>query len=208
MEVVVKVVPVAANGPFWTNPILLAALVTFTGVLITAVVGTVANFRLANRRNTFEQDLAREKMEQEKSLAIDKLKDEAQSREAAMKSNLRLRQIEFQRAAIVELQECLIELIRLNHGRIPDDDEALESHLRLVADKNARITLLRSRIMDDELRSETASLQRDSNRLKDVEKSDRDIEEKKILVRIMPIVEKLGASIREMDKAEMGLAEG
>ncbi len=62
--------------------------------------------------------------------------------------------------------------------------------------------------MDDELRSETASLQRDSNRLKDVEKSDRDIEEKKILVRIMPIVEKLGASIREMDKAEMGLAEG
>ncbi|TCP94451.1 hypothetical protein C8J42_101917 [Sphingomonas sp. PP-CE-1A-559] len=103
-----------ANG-LVGQPILIAAIITFAGVLLTVVVGTFANFRLANKRNEFDKDLAKQRFENDKNLAEQNLLDEKTARQEARSRELSLRRIDFQRQNLLTLQQSVHSLINKTH---------------------------------------------------------------------------------------------
>lgn len=104
----------AATTGWLGQPAVLAALAAFTGVLITVIVGTVANFKLAKRRNEFERGLAQKRYDLDKELAEQKLNDERAARAATREENARFKHAEFQRTTLLELQEATHALLRVS----------------------------------------------------------------------------------------------
>jgi hypothetical protein len=102
---------VKPSSSLFSQPVFIAAMLTFSGVLITVIVGTVVNFQLAKRRNEFEKELAIQRFENEKSLAEQKLFDDKLARQQSRDRDLELRRIDFQRQNILGLQEAVHALI-------------------------------------------------------------------------------------------------
>lgn len=162
---------------FLTQPSVMAAVVAFAGVLITVIVGTVANFRLAKRRNVFERELAQKRFELDGQLAMQKLEDERAARVAARADSARVRHIDFQRATLLELQEAMLALLRaasqiqlrdMLHSREAGAwtkplvaDDISEENRRL----NARTALLISRVHSEHVREVVGDLKNLCHRL-------------------------------------------
>lgn len=190
----------------WSSPIVWAATITFIGVLLTVIVGTTANFRLAKRRNSFEQALAQERRNTDLELSERKLADELLARREARGLSIRLKQIDFQRETLVELQEQMHDLVRAADavsrikviGEVPSP-EILE---RMRA-KNARTALLVSRVADLQIRDDVAAIKKDLNPIKEGDNKtimgllDRGT------TRFAALIDTIGARIRQLDQEEL-----
>jgi hypothetical protein len=142
----------------------LTAILAFGGVLITLIVGTIANFQLAKRRNEFERELAQQRFNLDSQLAVQKLEDERAARNELRAENARLRHIEFQRQTLLHLQEAMLALVRTtlqihfrdtkHAGEVGQWSKPLVPDA--ISDENrtlfAKTTLLVSRVRDTKLR--------------------------------------------------------
>lgn len=117
----------AASGLI-SQPAVFAAIATLAGVLLTVIVNTLGNFRLAKQRNNFEKDLALQKFQSDKDLATQKLNDERQARIDIRRETAKHKRVEFQRATLLDLQESLHSLLRTgNQIRLRDAKKAKEA---------------------------------------------------------------------------------
>jgi hypothetical protein len=139
-------------------------------VLVTVVVGTFANFRLARIRNRFDQELAASKFEFDKEIATQKLDDERSARKEAKNLQIRLNHLKFQRETLLDLQQSTHSLL-LNAGlihraksKMAPDNGILKG---LSADPDisercraefARTALLISRVANEKIRTEIQSI--------------------------------------------------
>lgn len=157
--IIVKFVPVISNAvPAMNNPILIASVVTFTGVLLTVVISTVANFRLSKKRNQFEQELAKAKIDSDHRIAVQALEDQAQARRQSQREIARLKQIDFQRSTLIELQEILHKLYLKYSSYALSDAEERNVIDDDITPLNARTLILISRVHDDIMRNSAQDL--------------------------------------------------
>ncbi|WP_395395630.1 hypothetical protein [Novosphingobium sp. BL-8A] len=153
----VKLEPLVAPAPeLTTNPILLAAIVTFAGVLLTVVVGTIANFILARQRNALEKSVAEKKMEIDLRIARDKLAQELDAKNEARASSMRLRRIDSQRSILLELQDSVASMVRAMK-----DEENGHGDPRDYWEQNARFTIIITRVHDNEIRKAALYVRRE-----------------------------------------------
>lgn len=173
------------------QPILLAAIITFCGVLLTVIIGTFANFRLAQKRNEFEQ-----------SLAAKKLADEISARTEARIINAKIRRIDFQRATLIELQECMLELLRTANSRLQSGNDENDMMKNKSRDLNARTALLLSRIDDDEISLEAQAIKSKANGVGATSDEDRQKALDEGTFAMVPFLNRIGARIKELDRDE------
>lgn len=146
--VIIKLQPLIAPGAeFYYNPIFLAAIVTFLGVLMTVIVSTRSNFILNRRRNKFEEDLAERKMEIDLRISNEKLEREASMKREELSTARKLKRLDFQKSTLIELQESLIDLTRALR-----EDAQGEGNVRDFWDQNARYSMQVSRTANLDLR--------------------------------------------------------
>lgn len=178
------------SAALWQSPILIAAVLTFTGVLLTVVIGTIANFRLAKARSEFDRELATQKLE-----------DERQARAEARSTNLRLRRIDFQRAALVELQECMLTLMR--HANFAFTAEATDANnTEALRANNAKSALLISRIENRKLAEEAGELKRVINGKASTTENERRNELNEASLGMVEFLKDVGEEIRRLDRDE------
>lgn len=219
MNIAVHVVPAAQQaGPgIWNQPILIAAIITFTGVLLTVVVGTAANFRLARRRNAFEQELAKQRFEYEKQLSAVKVEDDARARNEARLSASRLRHIDFERTTLLNVQEAMHSLMRHAVAIRDAKKQHFEIHGNLDAYKPdevlweesrqdfARATILISRISNDRIRAVVEEVKDAAGRIKARNVPWGEVEESyaETVKKGRDMIYAIGECVRQLDREEL-----
>lgn len=172
------------------SPIVAAAIVTFSGVLITVIIGTTANFLLAKKRAKFEE-----------GLAFQKLADEKLARAEARAISARLRRIDFQRATLVELQECMLVLVRHAGMQIRGGD-AVADHDEIVRSHNGRSALLISRMENRALAEAADTIKREINGGLTATQEERTRNHDKAALQMVRFLKDVGEEIRRLDDDE------
>ena len=200
------------TGGILNQPILLAAIITFSGVLITVIVGTIVNFQLAKRRNEFEKNLNTQRFENEKHIAEQKLADEKEARVDTRSRELDLRRIDFQRQNLLSLQEAVHGLINITNtifniaSRNIDDDESWADAIRGTKKSSEmsmhynRVALYEFRSASDEVREQSKKIRTECSlvRKADTEEAARK-ENSSVKAKYVPFLRLTGQLIRELD---------
>ncbi|MGC5796580.1 hypothetical protein [Sphingomonas sp. NFX23] len=212
-------IPIVASSPVTSSltsqPATIAAIIALVGVLLTVIVSAITNAKLAKRRSIFEQGLAAERHKLDRDLASEKFMDEREARAEMRREAAAARRVEFQRVTLLELQEAMHALVRdtcdaqLDDVRISRDagewtqGKHHNDFSEMVRKGQGRTQLLKTRVLDDEIRELVRTIKRSCSASLASESEKASLTSLDEATRAMvDLNERIGQTLRKLDDAE------